>query len=105
MSNWDRQVAKMLPLRFLFAGLCMGATSLYYITKSHEINRIKRMAFSMDLMANVGVRSLIAGAVADLVGRKLFVNEDRLTAHKVATNEVKKVMRTYPNARPMLMPH
>ena len=84
MSNWEGQMAKMLPVRFLFAGLCMGATSIYYITKSHEINRIKRMAFSMDLMVNVVTRSLIAGFFADLVGRKLFVNQDKLTSHKVA---------------------
>ena len=41
----------------------------------------------------------------DVVTRKLFVNYDRVVEHKVANNEIRKIMRTMPNARPLLMPH
>ena len=88
-----------------FNACAMGAAGLYYLSRHNEINRVKRLVFSIDMALNVGSRALVAGIVADVCIRKLFVNYDRLTAHKVATNEVKKVMRTYPNARPLLMPH
>ena len=88
-----------------FNAVAMGAASLYYLSRHNEINRLKRMVFSVDMIVNVGARALVAGVAADVVTRKLFINYDRLTKHKVATNEVKKIMRTYPNARPYLAPH
>ena len=63
------------------------------------------MKFSVDMLINVGARSVLAAGVADVVTRKLFVNYDRVLEHKVAKNEVSKIMRTMPNARPYLMPH
>ena len=105
MTNWERQMAKQIPIRMFFNAIAMGCASLYYLSRHHEINRVKRLVFSVDMMVNVGTRALVAGVVADVVTRKLFVNYDRLTAHKVAVNEVRKVMRTYPNARPLLKPH
>ena len=51
------------------------------------------------------MRAIPAAIVGEVIGRKLFVNYNKITEHKVATNEVKKIMRTMPNARPLLMPH
>merc|ERR1712228_725153 len=95
----------MGPLRFFFCAAAMGASALYYLSRNHEINRIKRMKFSIDMMINVGSRALLTGVVTDVVTRKLFVNYDRVVEHKVANNEIRKIMRTMPNARPLLMPH
>ena len=95
----------MVPLRIFTCALVMGASSLYYISKNHEINRIKNLKFSIDLMINVTSRALLWGFVGDVVTRKMFVNYDRVVEHKVAANELKKIMRTMPNARPYLRPH
>ena len=95
----------MIPLRMAINGMAMGAFALYYLSRHNEINRIKRLKFSVDMIVNVTARSLLAGVVADVCTRKMFVNYDRITEHKVASNEVKKLMRTMPNARPLLMPH
>ena len=86
-------------------GVAVGAFSLYYLSRHNEINRIRRLKFSIDMMFNVGVRAVAAGLVSDFLTRKMFINYNRLTEHKVASNEVKKIMRTMPNARPMLAPH
>ena len=88
-----------------FNACAMGFFSLYYLSRHHEINRIKRLKFSLDMMVNVSARALLAGVVSDVITRKMFVNYDRLTEHKVANNEIKKIMRTMPNARPYLKPH
>ena len=88
-----------------FCAFAMGASSLYYLSRNHEINRVRRLKLSVDMMINVGARSVLAAGVADVVTRKLFVNYDRVLEHKVAKNEVSKIMRTMPNARPYLAPH
>ena len=50
-------------------------------------------------------RAVVFGVAGDLMGRKLFVNYNKIMQHKMAKNEVSKIMRTFPNARPYLMPH
>ncbi len=77
----------------------MGATSLYYLSRNHAINRIKRMKFSIDMMFNVGTRAIFSGIVSDVVARKLFVNYDRVLENKVATNEIKKRCRIFSRTR------
>ena len=89
----------------IFNAMAMGVASLYYLSRHNEINRVKRLVFSLDMIANVGARALVAGVCADVVSRKMFVNYGRLTEHKVAVNEVKKIMRQAPNARPYLAVH
>ena len=81
-------MAKQIPLRVIFNGLAAASFSLYYLSRTNEINRIKRMSFTIDMMINVGVRALGAGVVADVCSRKLFVNYNKIAAHKVASNEV-----------------
>ena len=67
-----------MPLRLAFAGLAMGVTSLYYISRNHEINRIRNLQISFDLIANVGARAVVAGIAGEVVARKLFVNYFRV---------------------------
>ena len=105
LSNYERQVAKQLPLRMFFNGLAMGGFAIYYLSRSNEIHRIRKLRFTVDMMLNAGARAVAAGVFTDIVTRHLFVNYDRIQAHKVANNEVRKIMRTFPNARPMLKPH
>ena len=105
LSNYEKQMAKQIPARMVFNAVAMGVASLYYLSRHNELNRVKRLVFSLDMIANVGARALVAGVAADVVSRKLFVNYARLTEHKVAVNEVKKIMRQAPNARPYLGVH
>ena len=105
LTNWEKQTAKQIPIRMFFNAAAMGVAGLYYLSRHNELNRVKRLVFSIDMAVNVGSRAIVAGVVSDLFTRKLFVNYDKLTAHKVATNEVKKIMRTYPNARPYKAVH
>uniref|UniRef100_A0A7S3FTC7 Uncharacterized protein n=1 Tax=Strombidium rassoulzadegani TaxID=1082188 RepID=A0A7S3FTC7_9SPIT len=98
-------MAKQLPVRMFFNAVAMGVFSLYYLSRHNEISRIKKLRFSVDMVVNVTARALFAGVVADFFTRKLFVNYYRIKQHKVANNEIRKVMRSMPNARPLLMPH
>ena len=79
--------------------------SLYYLARNNQFGRVKQLKITVDLAVNVVVRALFAGAVADLFSRRAFVNYLALKKHKMADYEVKKVMRTWPNAKPFLAPH
>ena len=57
------------------------------------------------MMINVKIRATGAFLVGDFFARKLFINYDKKYRHMAASNEVKKVMRTFPNARPLLSVH
>ena len=105
MTNWEVQMAKQLPVRMFFNALAMGAFSLFYLSRANEMARIKKLKFSIDMMVNVGSRALLAGVVSDLVTRKMFINYDKIRNHKAANNEIRKVMRAMPNARPYLKVH
>ena len=105
MSQSERQSAKHLSIRMFFNLAAMGAASFWYLSRHNELNRVKRLVFSIDMMVNVGSRALVAGLVTHVLTKNLFVNQKRLTEHKVAVNEVKKIMRQAPNARPYLAPH
>ena len=104
-SNWERQMSKQLPLRMFFNAAFMGFAGLYYLSRHNEINRIMRLKFSIDMIVNVGSRVALAGIVSDVATRKLFINYQAVTEDKVARNEVKKIMTTFPNAKTLLMPH
>ena len=78
MSNWDRQMAKQLPIRMFCVGLAVGASSLYHISRTHEMNRLRRLQFSYDLMFNLAGRAVLAGLAGEVISRKLFVNYDRV---------------------------
>ena len=64
-----------------------------------------RLKIDLDMIFNVGVRSLGALIVSDMCTRKLFVNYSAIQQHKVGVNEVQKIMRTFPTARPLLAVH
>ena len=98
-------MAKMLPVRLAFAGLAVGASTFYYISRHHEMNRLRRLKISFDLLFNVAGRGVVAGFAGEMLARKMFINYDRLTQDKVARNEVRKIMRTFPDAKPHLLPH
>ena len=104
-TNWEVQKAKMLPLRMFVNAFAMGFAAVYYLGRHNEMNRVMHLKFSLDMMANVGARVLLAGVASDLATRKAFVNYSLIQQHKVANNEVRKIMTQFPNAKTLLKPH
>ena len=74
MSNAEQQKAKHLPIRMCFNLAAMGAAGFFYLSRHNEINRVKRLIFSLDMMVNVGSRALVAGVVSHYLTKNLFVN-------------------------------
>ena len=88
-----------------FDSLAVGGMSVYYLARHNEFGRVKGLRITLDLAVNVFGRALLTGVVADAVSRRMFVNYLALKQHKMADNEVKKVMRMMPDAKPHLAPH
>ena len=74
MTNYERQMAKQLPLRMFFNGISCGAAALYYLSRHNELNRVMKLRFSADMIVNVGARVALAFILSDIATRKLFVN-------------------------------
>ena len=74
LSEWDQMTAKQYPARLFLIGAFAGAYSLYYLSRNAELNRIRQLKISMNMLVNVSARVALAGFVGDLVGRKLFIN-------------------------------
>ena len=98
-------MSKQLPIRMLCNGAAMGGAAFWYLSRHGQVNRLMRLKIDIDMIANVSVRAIGAVLVSDFVTRKLFVNQDRIARHKTGVNEVSKIMRTFPNARPYLGVH
>ena len=83
----------------------MGGMSLYYLARHNEFGRVRGLKITIDLAVNVVGRALLTGIVADAFSRRMFVNYIALKKHKFAENEVRKIMRTFPDAKPHVAPH
>ena len=105
MTESEKQYARNLPFRFLFNGLAAGGVSVYFLSRHQQMGRIKAMSISFDIVFGVAWRVLLATAVADQVSRRMFVNYRGLRQSQMAENEVRKVMRTWPQAKPHVAPH
>ena len=105
LSESEQQYARNLPFRFAFNGSMAGLAAMYYLSRQNELARVRAFKISFDMVFGMAWRSLIAVVVADQVGRRMFVNYDKLKFDEIANNEVRKVMRTMPNAKPHYMPH
>ena len=78
---------------------------MYYLSRNNEFARVRAFKISFDMVFGIAWRSVIAIVVADQVGRRMFCNYTKLRENNIANNEVRKVMRTFPNAKPHYMPH
>ena len=105
LTESEKQYSRNLPFRLAFNGLAAGGVGVYFLSRHQQLGRIKAMSISFDIVFGVAWRVLIGGAVADQVSRRMFVNYRGLQQHKMAENEVRKVMRTWPHAKPHVAPH
>ena len=105
LSQQEKQMARCLPFRLAFNSVALVGTSLYYMSRHNELARVRQMRVSYNLVIGLAWRLVIAAAISDQVSRRFFVNYSALRKHKMADLEVKKVMRTFANARPMTGPN
>ena len=105
MTQNEKQGARCIPFRVAFNGLAAGSAALYYLSRTNELARVRAFRISFDMVFGVAWRVLFATVVADQISRRMFVNYRALKQHEMAEYEVKKVMRTWPHAKPHLAPH
>ena len=105
LNQSEKQSARNVPFRLLFNASALGVAASYYLTRNNELHRIRTFSISLDLIFGLGWRLVIAGLIADQASRRLFVNYDKLREHKLAENEVRKIMVKYPNAKTLRAPY
>ena len=101
LSESEKQSGKNLIPRAIYNAAAVGATAVYYLSRQNQIGRVRAMSITFDMIFSVGGRCLLAGVVADQAGRRLFVNYQTVKRHQMAEYEVKKIMRTWPDPKPM----
>ena len=69
------------------------------------MHRIRSFSISLDLIFGLAWRSAIAFLVADQASRRMFVNYEKLREHRMAENEVRKIMVKFPNAKTLHAPY
>ena len=105
LSQSEKQYARNIPLRVAFNGLAVGGTALYHLSRHNQLGRVRALSISFDMVFGVAWRSAVAVVIADQFSRRLFCNYVALRKHQMAEYEVKKVMRTWPNPKPMVALH
>ena len=75
------------------------------MTRHKEFTKLFKLSVPFDLIFGLAWRLAVAGVVADQASRRFFVNYEAIQCHKIADNEVKKIMRFMPNARPHIPFH
>ena len=78
---------------------------MYYLSRQNQLGRVRGLKITFDMIFSVGIRCLLAGVVAEQVSRRLFVNYRTIKAHEIANYEIRKVMRTWPDPKPMVEYH
>ena len=81
LSEGENHSSKNIPFLLLFNAAAMWASALYYLTKNNEMNRIKYLSISLDLVFGLVWRMALAGVVADQASRRMFVNYHKLREH------------------------
>ena len=105
LSQKEKQYARNLPFRMAFDGLAVAGISVYHLSRVNQLGRVRALSISFDMVFGVAWRSAVALVIADQFSRRLFCNYVALRKHEMAEYEVKKVMRTWPNPRPMVARH
>ena len=101
LSQQEKQWARNLPFRMAFNGAAVGSAVIYHLSRHSQMGRARALSFSFDMVFGVAWRAALVGVVSDQVSRRMFVNYIALRKHEMAEYEVKKVMRTWPNPKPV----
>ena len=72
LSEKEKEHARNLHPRNIFAATCAQITGLYYMTRHNELHRILKMRISGDLIFGCAWRCGIAFIIGDTIGRHLF---------------------------------
>ena len=91
--------------RLAVDGAAMGLAATYYLTRHNQFHKMMRLSFSVDMMFGIFWRGAAAFVVTDIVSRRMFVNYVAMKKHQMAENEIRKVMRQMPHAKPYVPAH
>ena len=105
LTNHEKDAAKCPHHRAIFGVSMLTLTKIYYLSRTNELARFKALRITPDMIFGLVWRSLVVLAITDQFGRRMFVNYAALREDKMANNECRKIMRTFPNAKPHLLPH
>ena len=78
------------------------AAIFYYMSRSKELHRVRRLAVTPDLIFQLTWRAAGCFILSDFFVKRLVVNYAAMYQHKMAVNEVRKHMRNVPQAKPHL---
>ena len=91
--------------RLLFGSAIGGLWVVYHLRRNNELHRLFRLNFSGDLVMGIYARLIVGFLVGDRIGAWNFCNYRAIWNHKAADYEVRKIMRTWPDAKPHVWPH
>ena len=105
LSQQEKQYARNVPFRMAFNGLAAGTSAIYFLSRHNQLGRVRALSISFDMVFGVAWRCAFTLLVADQFSRRAFCNYVALRKHEMSEYEVKKVMRTWPNPKPMVAQH
>ena len=88
--------------------LQIGVPSLVcyrFFRNSGQTDRFMRIKLPTSLVLTVFWKATLSFLLATYFGSKLFINRNRVIHHKMAKNEISKIMRLQTEARPYLEFH
>lgn len=79
LSEQEKESARCLPFRVVTNSMAVLGISLYYMSRHHEIGRVKKLRISPDLIFQVTLRAALTFVVADQISRRMFVDYRKMT--------------------------
>ncbi|CDW83091.1 UNKNOWN [Stylonychia lemnae] len=105
LSEADKQRSRNIPFRMLFDLGAIGGSAVYFLTRHNQLNSVKTLSISLNLVFGLTWRVLFAAVISDQISRRLFVNSYKLKQNQMANYECRKIMVQWPNAKQLPAPH
>jgi hypothetical protein len=105
MSTSEYSTANAFVPRWAFNMGVTGIWIAYFLRRNSQTSKLLNFRVDLEMMFAVSWRSIVAVLVADRISNRLFKNKEALLRQRMARNELRKTMRTVPNARPYVLPH
>ena len=105
LTPFEKQSCHASIPRLIMNTAVAGLWGVYFLRRNNELHRIFRLSISAELVIALTWRTALAGYVSDRIASRIFVDHNRIRRHKMANQEIRKIMRTFPDAKPYLKPH
>ena len=94
------------PIQRAILGFGLGGLWVaYHLRRNNELHRVFSFKLSGDLVFGCYWRLLVGFIIGDRVGARYFLNYRKIWCHKAADHEVRKLTRTWPDAKPFVPIH